>query len=94
MAIARVVTFDDVDASRMTDLQQRMEQGDRPDGMPPVEVIVLHDTDERRAMVVQLFANEDDYRRGEAIFAAMPADDTPGRRAAVSRYAVAARMQG
>ena len=94
MAIARVVTFEDVDASRMTDLQQRMEAGDRPEGMPPVEVIVLHDTDGGRALVVQVFANDDDYRRGEAAFAAMPAGDTPGRRASVGRYAVAARMEG
>jgi hypothetical protein len=94
MAIARVVTFEDVDASRMTDLQQRMEEGDRPAGMPPVEVIVLHDTDGGRALVLQLFANDDDYRRGEEVFAAMPAGDTPGRRASVSRYAVAARMEG
>lgn len=94
MAIARVVTFEDVDASRMTDLQQRMEAGDRPEGMPPVEVIVLHDTDGGGALVVQVFANEDDYRRGEEVFAAMPTGDTPGRRAAVRRYAVAARMEG
>jgi hypothetical protein len=94
MAIARVVTFEDVDAGRMRDLQQRMEEGDRPEGMPPVEVIVLHDTDGGRALVLQLFANDDDYRRGEAAFAAMPAGDTPGRRASVSRYAVAARMEG
>jgi hypothetical protein len=94
MAIARVVTFEDVDAGRMSDLQQRMEEGDRPEGMPPVEVIVLHDTDSGRALVMQLFANDDDYRRGEEVFAAMPAGDTPGRRASVGRYAVAARMQG
>jgi hypothetical protein len=94
MAIARVVTFEDVDASRMTDLQQRMEEGDRPDGMPPVEVIVLHDTDGGRALVLQLFANDDDYRRGEELFAAMPAGDTPGRRASVGRYSVAARREG
>jgi hypothetical protein len=94
MAIARVVTFEDIDAGRMSDLQQRMEEGDRPAGMPPVEIIVLHDTDSGSALVMQLFANDDDYRRGEEIFAAMPAGDTPGRRASVSRYAVAARMQG
>ena len=62
MAIARVVMFEDVDASRMSDLQQRMEAGDRPEGLPPVEVIVLHDADGARALVVQVFANDDDYR--------------------------------
>jgi hypothetical protein len=94
MAVARVVTFEDVDASRMKDLQQRMEAGDRPEGMPPVEVIVLHDADSGRSVVLQVFANDEDYRRGEEVFAAMPAGDTPGRRASVGRYTVAARMQG
>ncbi len=94
MSIARVVTFEGVDSGRMSDLQQRMEEGDRPEGLPPVEVIVLHDADAGRALVVQVFANDDDYRRGEEVFAAMPAGDTPGERASVKRYAVAARMQG
>jgi hypothetical protein len=94
MAIARVVSFEDVDVSRMSDLQGRMEQDGPPDGMPPVELLVLHDAGAGRALVLQVFENEEDYRRGEEIFAAMPAGDTPGRRASVSRYDVAARMQG
>ena len=94
MALARVVSFEDVDASRMSDLQGRMEQDGPPEGMPPVEVLVLHDAGAGRALVLQLFDNQDDYRRGEEMFAAMPAGDTPGRRAAVSRYDVAARMRG
>jgi hypothetical protein len=94
MAIARVVSFEDVSSDRMAELQQRMGEGEPPEGMPPVEVLVLHDANGGRALVVQLFESEDDYRRGEEIFATMPASDTPGKRAAVSRYDVAARMKG
>jgi hypothetical protein len=94
MAIARVVTFEDIDSGHMADLQQRLDAGDRPEGMPPVEVLVLHDTAAGRVMVVQVFDNDDDYRQGEAVFSAMPASDTPGRRTSVSRCEVAARMSG
>jgi hypothetical protein len=92
MAIARVVSFEDVSSDRMTELQQRMDEGEPPEGMPPVEVLVLHDAGGGRALVIQVFESEDDYRRGEEVFAAMPATDTPGRRTTVSRYEVAARM--
>ena len=93
MAIARVVSFEDVSSDRMTELQQRMDEGEPPEGMPPVEVLVLHDAGGGRALVIQVFESEDDYRRGEEVFSSMQATDTPGRRAAVSRYEVAARMK-
>ena len=94
MAVARVVTFEDIDAGHMADLQQRLDGGERPEGMPPVEVLVLHDTAAGRVTVVQLFENDDDYAKGEAVFAAMPSSDTPGRRTSVTRCEVAARMKG
>jgi hypothetical protein len=94
MAIARVVSFEDVDAGRMMDLQQRLDGGERPEGMPPMELIVLHDAGGGRALVVQVFDSEQDYAQGEAVLEAMPAGDTPGRRAAVGRYEVAARVKG
>ena len=80
MTIARVVTFEDVDADRMTGLQHRMEEGDQPEGMPPVDVVVPHDTESGRALVLQLFVDDDNHRRGEEVFAALPAGDTPGTR--------------
>jgi hypothetical protein len=42
--------------------------------------------------VIIFFDDEDDYRRGDEALSAMPAGDTPGRRAAVTRYDVAIRM--
>ena len=94
MALARVVTFDGVDAERMAEMQREMESGDRPDDVPATEILVLHDAEAAQAVVVLFFENEDDYRRGDEALNAMPAGDTPGRRASVTKYDVAARMTG
>ena len=94
MALARVVTFDGVDAERMAEMQREMESGDRPDDVPATEILVLHDPEAAQAVVVLFFENEDDYRRGDEALNAMPAGDTPGRRASVTKYDVAARMTG
>ena len=92
MALARVVTFDGVDAQRMAQMQSEMESGDQPDDVPATEIVVLHDAEAEQALVILFFGNEDDYRRGDEALNAMPAGDTPGRRASVTRYDVAARM--
>ena len=41
MAIARVVTFDGVDSDRIQQMQQEMNEGERPDDIPATEIIVL-----------------------------------------------------
>ena len=92
MAVARVVTFEGVSKDRMDEMSREMQQGEPPEGMPPAEVIVLHDAEAEKSLVVIVFENEDDYRRGDEVLNAMPADQTPGRRASVSRYNVAGRM--
>ena len=92
MALARVVTFDGVDAERMAQMQSEMESGDRPEDVPATEIVVLHDAEAEQALVILFFDSEDDYRRGDEALNAMPAGDTPGRRASVTRYDVAARM--
>ena len=50
MAIARVVSFDGVSKERMEEIKANMAEGDRPEGMPATEFIMLHDADcrERR----------------------------------------------
>jgi hypothetical protein len=88
MALARVVTFDGVSKARMDE----MAQGERPENLPASEIIVLHDADAERALVVVFFENEDDYRQGDETLSAMPAGDTPGQRTSVTRYDVAVRM--
>jgi hypothetical protein len=55
-------------------------------------MLVLHDPTRRRSVVVIVFDNEEDYKKGDEILSAMPAGDTPGQRTSVSRYDVAMRM--
>jgi hypothetical protein len=92
MAVARVVEFDGVDSDRMQQMRQEMDSGQPPEGMPPAEIIVLHDSDAQKSLVVLLFESEADYAKGDEILNAMPADDTPGRRSSVRKYDVAVRM--
>lgn len=92
MPVARVVTFEGVDTARIEELRGRLESGEPPEGMPPAEMLLLHDPDASKSVAIVIFENEDDYRQGDAILEAMPGEDTPGRRTSVSRYTVAARM--
>ena len=92
MAVARVVTFDGVSKERMDEMKQEMEDGGRPDEIPAAEVVVLHDPDARRSVVILFFDSEDDYTRGDEALNAMPAGDTPGQRTSVAKYEVASRM--
>ena len=92
MALARVVTFDGVDKQRIDQMRRDMEGGERPEGVPASEIIVLHDAEAERSLVVVFFENEDDYRRGDETLNAMPAGDTPGTRTSVTKYDVAIRM--
>jgi len=92
MALARVVTFDGVSKDRMDDMKREMSQGERPEGVPATELLVLHDPDSEKSLVVVFFENEDDYQRGDATLSAMPAGDTPGQRTSVAKYEVAHRM--
>jgi hypothetical protein len=92
MALARVVTFDGVSRDRMEEMRRTMEGGERPEGLPATEILVLHDPDAEKSMVVLFFDNEDDYRKGDEVLDAMPASDTPGQRSSVTRYDVPVRM--
>jgi hypothetical protein len=92
MAVARVVAFDEVTKARVEEMQREMGDGDRPDELPATEVVLLHDPDAEKALVILFFDNENDYRRGDEFLSAMPAGDTPGRRTAVTKYDVAVHM--
>ena len=91
MAIARVVTFEGVTGDRVAEIERGDGQAGPPEGMPPAEVLMLHDADAGKAVVIVIFDSEDDYARGDEVLRAMPADDTPGRRTSVARYQVAMR---
>jgi hypothetical protein len=92
MPLARVVTFDGVSSDRMAQMRAEMDNGERPDDVPAQEIIVLHDPEAEKSLVVVFFENEDDYQQGDAALSAMPAGDTPGQRTSVTKYDVAFRM--
>jgi hypothetical protein len=92
MALARVVTFDGVSTQRMEQMKREMDEGGRPDEVPATEVLVLHDPEAEKSLVILFFESEDDYKRGDEALNAMPAGDTPGQRSSVTKYEVASRM--
>jgi hypothetical protein len=92
MPLARVVSFDGVSSDRMAEMQSEMQDGERPDDVPATEIVVLHDPESERSLVIVFFDNEDDYARGDQALNAMPAGDTPGQRTSVTKYNVAFRM--
>ena len=92
MALARVVTFEGVSKERMDEIKRDMAEGDRPEGLPASEFIMLHDPASEASVAIVFFETEDDYKKGDEILSAMPTGDTPGRRTSVTKYDVAARM--
>ncbi|HKN63626.1 MAG TPA: hypothetical protein VJV76_04770 [Gaiellaceae bacterium] len=91
MAVARVVSFEGVNADRIAEIKSRIEGGEPPEGMPPSELIILHDAEGERSLAIVVFDNEDDYRKGDEILSAMPGPETPGQRTSVGKYDVAVR---
>jgi hypothetical protein len=94
MSLARVVTFDGVSSDRMAEMKKEMEGSEQPDNVPAKEIVVLHDPENDKSLVILFFDNDDDYRQGDEALNAMPATDTPGQRTSVTKYQVAARMSG
>jgi hypothetical protein len=93
---ARVVRFTDVDPDH---LAQRLAEVEASEG-PPVDIPatgiqILHDADQRTAVVVQLFGTADDMAAAEGPLSAMDPAETPGTRASVDRCEIKAeRRQG
>lgn len=92
MALARVVAFDGVTRERIEQLKAEMESGERPEGVPATEMLLLHDAAADESLAILFFENEDDYATGHAALDAMPREDTPGTRTSVRKYDVVARM--
>ena len=92
MALARVVTFDGVSKDRMAEMDREMRDGQPPEGFPDSELIVLHDPEAEKSLVILFFETEDDYKRGDEMLSAMPAGETPGKRTSVTKYKVGTRM--
>jgi hypothetical protein len=92
MALARVVVFDGVTKERADEMKREIGEAGRPDDVPATEILVLHDQEAEKSLVVILFETEDDYRRGDAALNAMQPGETPGRRTSVTKYDVAVRV--
>ena len=92
MALARVVSFDGVSRDRIAEMQREMQEGERPDDVPAKEILVLHDPEAEKSLVILFFDNDSDYRQGDEALNAMPTGDTPGQRTSVTKYDVAFRM--
>ena len=92
MALARVVSFDGVSKERVEEMQRELRDQEQPEGLRATEITVLHEPEAERALVILFFENEGDYQSGDEVLSAMPADETPGRRSAVTKYDVAIRM--
>jgi hypothetical protein len=92
MALARVVSFDGVTKDRIQEMEREMSDGAPPDDLPAKEIVVLHDSEAEKSLVILFFENEDDYKKGDETLNAMSTGDTPGQRTSVTRYDVAIRM--
>ncbi len=88
---ARVVRFTDVDSDHLA--ERLREAGDRPPAdIPATQVQILHDSEQRTAVVIQLFENADDMATAEAPLDSMDPADTPGTRASVDRCEIKAEL--
>ena len=83
----RVVRFTDVDpehlAERITANDER--EAGPPEGVPAKGFQLLHDEDQRTAIVLQFFETAEDMAAGEAALDAMDPSETPGNRASIDR---------
>ncbi len=90
---ARVVRFTDVDPDHIENrLKVRVEEGP-PEGVPATGIQVLHDAEQRTAVVVQLFDTAEDMSAGEAVLSGMDPSETAGTRASVDRCEIKVDMR-
>jgi hypothetical protein len=87
------MAFSGVDSARMTELASNIENGEPPEGMPPFELMLLHDPEANRAVAIVIVDSEEDYAKAHEILDSMPTDGTPGSRTSVTKHTVAARMK-
>src|SRR5919202_226762 len=55
MPVARVVSFEGVSKDRMEEMRREMREGEPPEGFPATEVLVLHDPEAEKSLVVLFF---------------------------------------
>ncbi len=82
----RVVRFTDVDPGNLgSRIEDRGEDQGPPEGVKAKAIKVVHDPDQRTAVVVQFFDSAQDLADSEAALDGMDPSETPGTRASVDR---------
>jgi hypothetical protein len=90
---ARVVRFTDVDPDHLAGRLDEVEGREGPPvDIPAKGVQILHDPDQRTAVVIQLFETADDMSAAEGALDAMDPADTPGTRASIDRCEIKAEV--
>jgi hypothetical protein len=88
-----VVRFTDVDPDHLAGRLDEVEaRGGPPVDIPAKGVQILHDSDQRTAVVIQLFETADDMAAAEGALNAMDPADTPGARASIDRCEIKAEV--
>jgi hypothetical protein len=83
---ARVVRFTDVDPDHLAGRLREVEGSEGPPvDIPAKGIQILHDPDQRTAVVIQLFDTADDMAVAEGPLDAMDPRETPGTRASIDR---------
>ena len=88
---ARVVRFTDVDADHLGGRLAAAEERP-PVDIPAKTIQILHDEDQRTAVVIQLFETAEDMAAAEGPLAGMDPSETPGTRASVDRCEIKAEF--
>ena len=89
---ARVVRFTDVDSDHFDERIGAVEESGPPVDIPATGIRLLHDADQRTAVVIQLFETADDMAAAEGPLDAMDSSDTPGTRASIDRCEVKLKL--
>ena len=91
---ARVVRFTEVDPDHLADRVAAVEGSEGPPvDIPAKGIQILHDPDQRTAVVIQLFETADDMSAAEDALDAMDPADTPGTRASIDRCEIKAEVE-
>jgi hypothetical protein len=90
MAYARVATFENVPQEALEEITTQIRDGERPEGLPATEVIVLADREGGKMQAITFFDSEEDYRRGDETLRGMSPPGAMGS-ASVAKYEVAVK---
>ena len=90
MAYARVATFENVPPEALEEITKEIREGERPEGLPATEIVVLADRDGGKLQAITFYDSEDDYRQGDQTLRTMSPPGAMGA-ASVAKYEVAVR---